>query len=212
MHKAVQDTFVRFRASRQLLADAQAAAQASGMSLSEFARYSLRRQMEPITIQPQPPVVPCTPPPSPYMPNEALGSEVALHVEKAAKGDLESLRFLFHDRLRALGSMQAHAHGASIVAAEAVTLGRLVASHGQQSDQRHYVAALLLASGALDMTNSPQAAAFLRAESLMVLDRLASFGDDLAAASGDELMNRWPAAVTKLANDLRHKAAAKEAA
>lgn len=46
MSGLVHDVPVRFRVNNALLARAQAKASAEGMSLSEFMRYALRRELQ----------------------------------------------------------------------------------------------------------------------------------------------------------------------
>lgn len=208
MRPKVHDTPLQLKVSHQLMADIRKGASRKGMSLSEFVRDALRREIDAIPVASAPALL-GTPANAPdLIPNEAMGSALAKVVADAARGDLESLRALFADRFDALqvncnlGSQVPAAHLIA-TAGELITLGRLVISHGHRVDMRAFAGALILAADAFNGVGDHRTTAYLRTQSLAALDQLAEIGDDLAAVSIDKLSKDWPSDVTRMARDLR---------
>lgn len=208
MRSKVQDTPLQLKVSRQLMADARAGADRKGMSLSEFVRHAVRRELDAIPAASTPAFLGTPANKSGLVPNETMGPAMAKVVADAAQGDLESLRALFTDRFDALrvncelGSQVPAAHLIA-TAGELITLGRLVISHGHQVDLRAFAGALILAADAFNGIGDHRTTAYLRTQSLAALDQLAEIGDDLAAVSVDKLSKDWPSDVIRMARDLR---------
>lgn len=139
-------------------------------------------------------------------PNGSLGPTVAAMVQLAAFGDFECQRHLFQDRMGALRNPTTALADGMLIAMEAITLGRLVASRGEPQDVRKFAAALCTASiifrgaGRCDLGDE------MAAETISVLEQLAEAGDDLAATCSEALIADEPEALMDRVRELRRKA------
>ena len=189
MPKSPNDTPAMFRAPSELVARAKAHAKREGVSLSAL----LRAGVENILTRAES-----------LRPNGALGTFLSGKFESAAKGDTESLRWLFDNRVTALQSADPQSVSAVMLASEAMVFGRLLASRGDETDMRRLAGAMVQAS--TFFRDMPRLREGLLAEAVSILEQLAEDGDELASLASQTLIGREPESVVEKARAYRSNA------
>jgi hypothetical protein len=187
------------RLPKSLKARASAAAKEKGISLSELIRRAVAHAIPAVEEVH-----------SPLAPNGALGMQIAALLERAGKGDLESLRLIFDSRLVMVlepteEPTDDNLH-AIIFASEAVMLGRLVASHGDSTDARRLAAAMVAASRIFRNVGLERYGAATLAESVSILEQLAEHGGEISALCSQHLIARESASMSDAVRTMRANA------
>ncbi len=189
MPKSPNDTPAMFRAPSDLVARAKAHAKREGISLSALFRAGIENILARAES---------------LRPNGALGTFLSGKFESAAKGDTESLRWLFDNRVSALQAADPKTISAVMLASEALVFGRLLASRGDERDTRRLAGAMVQASTCF--REMPRLREGMLAEAVSILEQLAEGGDELASLASQTLIGREPESLVRTARAYRNNA------
>lgn len=193
MSQPPKDVFVKFRVPAELAERAKAYAKSEGLSLSQLLRNGLESTLTRAES---------------LKPNGALGRILSGKFENAARGSVESLRWLFDNRINALKSADTRSISAIMIASEAMAFGRLLASHGDETDMRRLAGAIVQASIVFRDLEFPHIRESMLAEAVSILEQLAEGGDELASLASQAVVSREPERLVEIARQYRKNATA----
>lgn len=194
MRSKVQDTSLQLKVSNRLMADVRADARRKGMSVSEFVRHAVRRELDakPSASVSKAPTEPMSndQPIANMRPNGALGEECADAYASASRGDIKAQRFLVQRWYAILSARDLSTPEAWFVAGHALAVTRLAASHCYERDLRMLTAVLCTMSTGFLKAGDGVHSLTCDAESAAICEHLAQSGCDAGAVASQILIER----------------------
>ncbi len=206
MRGSLQECSITFRLSERMNDQLAQLADGEGSNVSAVLRRAVEREIAARALAASGTAA------RPISPNGALGADIAAIIRGAALGDLDCLRFLFHDRLKALMSIEPPTDNSLLIAMELVTFARLVSSHGDPADARRLAGSLCKSASVFRSAGRTAIGDYLMAETLSILEQLAECGDDLAAMCSERLLAKETPDLVERVRDLRSNAKEEEPA
>ena len=191
MSQSPKDVFVKFRVPAELAERAKAYAKREETTLSQILRNCLESALARADA---------------LQPNGALGQFLSGKLESAARGSVESLRWLFDNRVNGLLAADTRSISAIMLASEAMAFGRLLASRGDETDMRRLAGAIVQSSIVFRDLDFPQVREALLAEAVSILEQLAENGDELASLASQAVISRETERLVEIARQYRKNA------